>query len=383
MQNAWAREPGGAWSAPPPVKRKRRTGLIVVLAVVAALLLACAVTAALVRLGKADVSRLPLVGETLQTLLRGDADEAPDGRPGTADTPAAPKETKSPAAKPTAPAAEHTKSPEHTAAPEHTEAPAPSEAPGKEPQPVRASSWSGGDVLVYVADRAGIWADTDAKPFAGAAERIADWADCSVVVVTADGTGDATAAEYLSDFRDELIRSGDAGGRQLENCVMLLIDAARQQSRLELRGRARDAYDEDACYDVLLPFLGRSEYEAGVCRMLSEGTRPAATEPPAPTEEPAHYILPDSDRLSVTEEQLKKLTWEECTLARNEIYARHGRKFANAAIRAYFESQSWYEGTIEPGDFDARQMQILSQLEIQNVRTIADYELRTYGGSRY
>ena len=35
----------------------------------------------------------------------------------------------------------------------------------------------------------------------------------------------------------------------------------------------------------------------------------------------------------------------------NEIWARHGRKFKNNWLQSYFNSQSWYSGTIEPDDF--------------------------------
>ena len=77
-------------------------------------------------------------------------------------------------------------------------------------------------------------------------------------------------------------------------------------------------------------------------------------------------IFPDSDTQKITEAQMKeKLTDSETTrLAINEIYARHGRKFSTPEIQAYFDSKSWYQGTIEPESFDGSQ---LTQVELQNI----------------
>ncbi len=69
------------------------------------------------------------------------------------------------------------------------------------------------------------------------------------------------------------------------------------------------------------------------------------------------------------------LTWEdyaalsrwELVLARNEIFARHGRRFQNQDIQAYFDSCSWYEGTIAPEDFDTS---VMNDVEVQNVWTL-------------
>lgn len=72
----------------------------------------------------------------------------------------------------------------------------------------------------------------------------------------------------------------------------------------------------------------------------------------APTQAQSEYILPDSDRRYYTEAELSNLTQYELRLARNELYARHGRKFNDAALQAYFDSCSWYRGTIEASAFN-------------------------------
>ncbi|MCD8145014.1 MAG: BspA family leucine-rich repeat surface protein, partial [Oscillospiraceae bacterium] len=63
------------------------------------------------------------------------------------------------------------------------------------------------------------------------------------------------------------------------------------------------------------------------------------------------YILPTSSTAYLSESDLEGLTQEELRYARNEIYARHGRKFDDAELQAYFDAKSWYSGTVEAADF--------------------------------
>ena len=54
------------------------------------------------------------------------------------------------------------------------------------------------------------------------------------------------------------------------------------------------------------------------------------------------YIISDSNTRLLTEEELSGYTKAELGLARNEIYARHGRKFKTAEYNNYFSKCSWY-----------------------------------------
>ncbi len=83
------------------------------------------------------------------------------------------------------------------------------------------------------------------------------------------------------------------------------------------------------------------------------------------------YIIPDSDKRLLTKDDLEDLSEEECKLARNEIYARHGRKFKDDEIQSYFDSKDWYEGSVEPDDFKE---EYLPEIERKNVQFITDYE---------
>lgn len=83
------------------------------------------------------------------------------------------------------------------------------------------------------------------------------------------------------------------------------------------------------------------------------------------------YILPDSPSRELTIADISGLSHDQLDLARNEIYARHGRKFSTPTLQNYFNSQSWYTGTIEPNDFTD---DMLSDVEKNNIQFIKDHE---------
>ena len=112
----------------------------------------------------------------------------------------------------------------------------------------------------------------------------------------------------------------------------------------------------------------------------SAAPTPSAAPSPTPTAAPkpasGGYILPDSATRRLTQADVADLTWEQCCLARNEIYARHGRIFQTPQIAAYFEAQSWYHGTVPAASFDSN---TLSPVEHANVDFLAGYENATWG----
>lgn len=110
-------------------------------------------------------------------------------------------------------------------------------------------------------------------------------------------------------------------------------------------------------------------------------TNPAPTATPAPTAEPEddYYVLPESNVRRIEESELYGLSEWECCIARNEIYARHGRIFQDEEIAAYFASMPWYSPQVEPDVFDATASERLSEIEMYNVDVIVQYEDRTFG----
>ena len=109
------------------------------------------------------------------------------------------------------------------------------------------------------------------------------------------------------------------------------------------------------------------------CRVLTEEAqlRLELSRLSAASESDSEYLLADSDSRYLTEDDLAGLTAEQCRLARNEIYDRRGRRFKDPALQRYFDSLSWYNGTIEPSDFNDN---VFNSYERANCILIIDYE---------
>ena len=58
------------------------------------------------------------------------------------------------------------------------------------------------------------------------------------------------------------------------------------------------------------------------------------------------YVIPHSDTVLLTNSDIAGLSLQEINYAKNEIYARHGRRFKSQELQNYFNSKSWYNGTI-------------------------------------
>jgi len=76
------------------------------------------------------------------------------------------------------------------------------------------------------------------------------------------------------------------------------------------------------------------------------------------------YILYESNTRAITDAEVSALTSDQLRIALNEIYARHGRRFKDAELQAWFDSKSWYNGTVAPQNFSDS---VLSQIEKDNV----------------
>lgn len=109
-------------------------------------------------------------------------------------------------------------------------------------------------------------------------------------------------------------------------------------------------------------------------------SQPEPTATPVPAEqaqntaETGEYFFPESSSRYLTDEEISAYNSDQLELAKNEIYARHGRQFVTDYIADYFNSKSWYQGTIDPGTFDAEQNSIFNEYELANIEKIAEWE---------
>lgn len=83
------------------------------------------------------------------------------------------------------------------------------------------------------------------------------------------------------------------------------------------------------------------------------------------------FIIPDSSTRYLTNSDLSSLSEWEIRVARNEIYARHGRIFNSRDLADYFAEKEWYVGSVAPEAFDNS---YLSTIELENLKFILDYE---------
>ena len=80
------------------------------------------------------------------------------------------------------------------------------------------------------------------------------------------------------------------------------------------------------------------------------------------------YVISDSDTRVIKEAELVNLTPWQLKVARNEIYARHGRPFVHKDLQCYFATKSWYK--IDENFSESS----LSTIENRNVATILAHE---------
>ena len=105
------------------------------------------------------------------------------------------------------------------------------------------------------------------------------------------------------------------------------------------------------------------------CRTENEWSNQAAAETDTGAAADTGYILPDSNTRYLTREDLAGLSAEECRIARNEIYARHGRRFKDEELQNYFNGKDWYAGTMDDVTDD-----MLNEYELANRDLIVAYE---------
>ena len=79
------------------------------------------------------------------------------------------------------------------------------------------------------------------------------------------------------------------------------------------------------------------------------------------------YLISNSNSAYISISSLEALSDTELIYARNEIYARHGRRFDTGWIQEYFNGKSWYEGTIAPAQFDPA---VFNEYELENLLRI-------------
>lgn len=135
-----------------------------------------------------------------------------------------------------------------------------------------------------------------------------------------------------------------------------------------------ETMEDSVMEDEQEPVVSDEEGDADPAGSAEESEEPGLVE--KPEEEPeedvvSQYFLPTSSSEYLSMSDLEGFSQDDCRLARNELYARYGRRFDDPNLQAYFDALDWYEGTIEPADFDES---VMNEYEIANRDLIVQYE---------
>lgn len=146
----------------------------------------------------------------------------------------------------------------------------------------------------------------------------------------------------------------------VESHVTETVDYTDDATVVKMVDKPADAVATDYEQDDLLDIFVSEEF------VYSEtGNKPCY----ADTDD---YILSDSSEIKLTSSDIEVMTLKELCYARNEIYARHGRKFLSSELQNYFNSKSWYKGLIEASDF--LDENYFNQIEKDNVQLLLNRE---------
>lgn len=156
-----------------------------------------------------------------------------------------------------------------------------------------------------------------------------------------------------------------AGGKVLKSKIAAVI--AESKERKEEQEKIKEAEEAEQSAEVEKEAENQKEERQDEA---AEGEKEEELDGSA-DETGEDYILPDSNSRYLDRTNLEGLNSEELRLARNEIYARHGRIFEDETLKTYFNSKNWYSGTLTQEEF---QDNVFNEYEKQNLILIKEYE---------
>lgn len=144
---------------------------------------------------------------------------------------------------------------------------------------------------------------------------------------------------------------------------------AERENSKEAELESEDYYEEESDTEVSL-----NDFSVGSSAQIQQNQNGEAEEK-EDTEEAGEYIIADSDSRYLTEVDLEGFTKEDLSLARNEIYARHGRMFDTVELQEYFSGKDWYVPTYPADEFPDNE---LNEYEKENAQFISKYEKENF-----
>lgn len=165
----------------------------------------------------------------------------------------------------------------------------------------------------------------------------------------------------------------DAGIDSLPSFIVTTIENYDVNDSLVVWGIIGERIDSGRCN---LDTYGAVKYVPG---NISATQAPTQETDNIKTEFEEEYILPDIASRYYSYDDLDGLDQEQLRLARNEVYARHGRSFETKDLNSYFSSKSWYYGYLTADEFDDS---VLNEFEKANLDLIKIIEAESVNSNQ-
>lgn len=180
------------------------------------------------------------------------------------------------------------------------------------------------------------------------------------------------AIKHLTSIGEELDEEDEVVNKLLKQCDADYMKYLEEESsRLIAEGTPKDAVQilEDA------KELVRDQEKLE--KLIATAEKAETDKKNAVAKKDSEYIISDSNSRYLTESDISGLSLQQLNYAKNEIYARRGRKFDSVELQEYFGSKSWYRGTIEPSQFTN---DMLNDYEIKNADLLSAREFAIDSG---
>ena len=145
-------------------------------------------------------------------------------------------------------------------------------------------------------------------------------------------------------------------------------DVATQSEQAASSSNQQSQDSTDPAYNEYNNYTSKNEYNS----YTNNNEYNSYTRNNSSSNKTGGYIISYSSDVLLTSSDIQGLSKQQLRYARNEIYARHGRKFQSQDLRNYFNSKSWYQGVIEPSNFNDKTM--LTNIEIKNIQFLKSVE---------
>ncbi len=178
-------------------------------------------------------------------------------------------------------------------------------------------------------------------------------------------------SEYIfEDSATAYLTEADLAGMTADEVQMAINEIYARHHRKFVKDDVQEYFDSKSWYSG---FIEAEDFDVNVMNVYESANIALMVnyldthDFDSDTDSSSEYILPQSSTAYLTESDLTGLTAEELQMAINEIYARHGRKFNKDSVQEYFNSKSWYVGTVDPDAFDTS---VLNTYETTNIELL-------------